>query len=84
MLGELLGVETLEQAVRGAGPRSPDSWKRAHARLVDEVSPYARDRAGRSDGRDVQALVVLERRAGSDRGGSSAMLIEGLLADFKD
>lgn len=39
-LGEALGVETLEQAVNGARPRSPDSWKLAHARLVDEVSAY--------------------------------------------
>ncbi len=40
-LGEALGVETLEQAVNGARPRSPDAWKVAHARLVDEVSAYA-------------------------------------------
>jgi hypothetical protein len=39
-LGEALGVETLEQAVNGGRPRSPDSWKIAHARLVTEVSPY--------------------------------------------
>ncbi len=39
-LGEALGVETLEQAVNGMRPRSPDAWKAAHARLVDEVSPY--------------------------------------------
>ncbi len=39
-LGESLGVETLEQAVNGARPRSPDVWKVAHARLVDEVSAY--------------------------------------------
>lgn len=39
-LGEALGVETLEQAVNGMRPRSPDTWKVAHARLVDEVSPY--------------------------------------------
>jgi hypothetical protein len=40
-LGEALGVETLEQAVNGIRPRSPDAWKHAYARLVDEVSPYA-------------------------------------------
>jgi hypothetical protein len=39
-LGEALGVETLEQAVNGARPRSPERWKVAHARLVDEVSAY--------------------------------------------
>ena len=39
-LGQALGVETLEQAVNGARTRSPDSWKVAHARLVDEVSAY--------------------------------------------
>lgn len=39
-LGEALGVETLEQAVNGVRPRSPDAWKLAYARLVDEVSPY--------------------------------------------
>jgi hypothetical protein len=40
-LGEALGVETLEQAVNGSRPRSPDGWKAAYARLVNEVSPYA-------------------------------------------
>jgi hypothetical protein len=40
-LGEALGVETLEQAVNGARPRSAESWKAAHARLVHEVSAYA-------------------------------------------
>ncbi len=39
-LGEALGVETLEQAVNGSRPRSPDTWKIAHARLVNEVSAY--------------------------------------------
>jgi hypothetical protein len=39
-LGEALGVETLEQAVNGIRPRSPDTWKIAHARLVHEVSVY--------------------------------------------
>jgi hypothetical protein len=39
-LGEALGVETLEQAVNGGRPRSPESWKVAYARLVDEVSAY--------------------------------------------
>ena len=39
-LGESLGVETLEQAVNGSRPRSPDAWKAAHARLVQEVSAY--------------------------------------------
>jgi hypothetical protein len=39
-LGEALGVETLEQAVNGVRPRSPDAWKAAHARLVAEVSAY--------------------------------------------
>jgi hypothetical protein len=40
-LGEALGVETLEQAVNGGRARAPDAWKRAHARLVEEVSAYA-------------------------------------------
>jgi hypothetical protein len=40
-LGEALGVETLEQAVNGGRPRAPQAWRVAHARLVDEVSPYA-------------------------------------------
>jgi hypothetical protein len=39
-LGEALGVETLEQAVNGGRPRSPESWNAAHERLVAEVSPY--------------------------------------------
>jgi hypothetical protein len=40
-LGEALGVETLERAVNGGRSRVPDAWRAAHARLVDEVSPYA-------------------------------------------
>jgi hypothetical protein len=40
-LGQALGVETLEQAVNGNRRQSPESWKAAHDRLVQEVSPYA-------------------------------------------
>jgi hypothetical protein len=40
-LGEALGVETLERAVNGGRGSAPEAWKAAHARLVEEVSPYA-------------------------------------------
>jgi len=40
-LGEALGVETLERAVGGGRAQAPEPWKVAHARLVEEVSPYA-------------------------------------------
>jgi hypothetical protein len=40
-LGEALGVETLERAVGGGRTQSPEAWKVAHGRLVEEVSPYA-------------------------------------------
>ena len=60
-LGEALGVETLEQAVNGVRPRSPESWKAAHARLVNEVSAYGATAPDRGHRRDVQALVVRER-----------------------
>ena len=41
LLGEALGVATLEHALRGAESGAPDGWRAAHARLVDEVSAYA-------------------------------------------
>ena len=41
LLGEALGVATLEHALRGAEASAPDEWRAAHARLVDEVSAYA-------------------------------------------
>ena len=41
LLGEALGVATLEHALRGAEAGAPDGWRAAHARLVDEVSAYA-------------------------------------------
>ena len=40
-IGHHLGVETLEQAVKGHERNAPDSWKAACGRLMDEVSPYA-------------------------------------------
>jgi hypothetical protein len=40
-LGEALGVETLERAVNDGRAQAPDAWRAAHARLVEEVSPYA-------------------------------------------
>lgn len=39
-LGHSLGVDTLEQAVKGANPKAPEAWQAAHRRLVTEVSPY--------------------------------------------
>ena len=40
-LGEALGVESLELALRGRERDAPASWRAAHARLVEEVSEYA-------------------------------------------
>jgi hypothetical protein len=40
-LGEALGVESLELALRGAEPDAPESWRQARDRLVREVSAYA-------------------------------------------
>jgi hypothetical protein len=40
-LGEELGVETLEQALRGADRGAPPAWRAARQRLIEEVSPYA-------------------------------------------
>jgi len=40
-LGLHLGVETVEQAVKGGPNNAPATWKKAYRRLVDEVSPYA-------------------------------------------
>src|SRR5262249_22561390 len=40
-LGEALGVESLELALRGRERDAPTAWRAALARLVDEVSAYA-------------------------------------------
>jgi hypothetical protein len=40
-LGLSLGVETLEQAIKGGHPRAPEHWRAAHVRLRQLVSPYA-------------------------------------------
>jgi hypothetical protein len=40
-LGEALGVETLEQALRGRERDAPPAWRAAHERLVADVSAYA-------------------------------------------
>jgi hypothetical protein len=40
-LGLHLGVETLEQAVKGDTDSAPAPWRAAHRRLAEEVSPYA-------------------------------------------
>ena len=40
-LGAELGVETLEQALRGGSPDAPAAWQHAYQRVVDEVSRYA-------------------------------------------
>jgi hypothetical protein len=40
-LGVELGVETLEQALRGADRGAPPAWRAARRRLIEEVSPYA-------------------------------------------
>lgn len=82
-LGEALGVETLEQAVNGARPRSPDAWKSAHERLVDEVSAYGATAP-------VEATAEMFKLWWCANGEPSPIvrrfgdLIEPLLADFKD
>ena len=40
-LGEALGVDTLEHALRGGSPSAPPAWQHAYRRIVDEVSRYA-------------------------------------------
>ncbi len=40
-LGLHLGVETLEQAVKGGTKNAPATWQAAHKRLIEEVSRYA-------------------------------------------
>jgi hypothetical protein len=40
-LGEELGVETFEHALRGREAGAPPAWRAALARIVTEVSPYA-------------------------------------------
>jgi len=40
-LGVELGVETLEQALRGGAKGAPPAWQHAYGRVVDEVSQYA-------------------------------------------
>ncbi len=40
-LGNYLGVETLEHALKGGTPKAPANWQAAYIRLADEVSPYA-------------------------------------------
>lgn len=82
-LGESLGVATLEQAVNGARRRSPDSWKVAHARLVDEVSAYGATAP-------LEATAEMFMLLWCANGESSPIvrafgeLIQPLLADFKD
>ncbi len=82
-LGESLGVETLEQAVNGARPRSPESWKAAHARLVDEVSAYGATAP-------LEATAEMFKLWWCSSGEPSPVvsafgeLIQSLLADFKE
>jgi hypothetical protein len=40
-LGEALGVDTLEHALKGGAASAPPPWQAAHRRLIDEVSAYA-------------------------------------------
>jgi hypothetical protein len=40
-LGEELGVETFEHALRGREPGAPPAWQAALRRIITEVSPYA-------------------------------------------
>ena len=40
-LGQALGVETLERALKGAENHAPAPWQQAYRRLAHEVSPYA-------------------------------------------
>jgi hypothetical protein len=40
-LGEELGVETFEHALRGGTAAAPVPWQQAHRRIINEVSRYA-------------------------------------------
>jgi hypothetical protein len=40
-LGEELGVETFEHALRGRDAGAPEPWRAGFRRIVEEVSPYA-------------------------------------------
>jgi hypothetical protein len=40
-LGDALGVESLEHALRGRERGAPAEWQAAHAQLVRDVSNYA-------------------------------------------
>jgi hypothetical protein len=40
-LGEELGVETFEHALRGRDASAPEAWRTGFRRIVEEVSPYA-------------------------------------------
>jgi hypothetical protein len=40
-LGQELGVETFEHALRGRGAGAPEPWQLGFRRIVEEVSPYA-------------------------------------------
>jgi hypothetical protein len=40
-LGEELGVETFEHALRGRDAGAPEPWRAGFRRIVAEVSPYA-------------------------------------------
>ena len=40
-LGEELGVETFEHALRGRDVDAPEPWRAGFRRIVEEVSPYA-------------------------------------------
>ncbi len=82
-LGEGLGVETLEQAVNGGRARAPESWKRAHTRLVEEVSAYAATAP-------VEATAEMFKLWWCSTGSPAPIVaqfggvIRELLADFKD
>ena len=82
-LGEALGVETLEQAVNGVRTASPDSWKLAHVRLVNEVSAYGATAP-------IEATAEMFKLWWCANGEPAPIvrrfgeLIEPLLADFKD
>ncbi|MGA2521775.1 MAG: hypothetical protein ABSG81_13290 [Acidimicrobiales bacterium] len=40
-LGEVLGVETLERAIKGNERNAPEAWRSAYEQLARQVSPYA-------------------------------------------
>ena len=61
-LGDELGVETFEHALRGGEAGAPAAWQAARARVGGGGVALRAHQPPRGDGRDVQAVVVLDPR----------------------